>query len=163
MSIKRGHWCYCMGYYPGAHSLTIFARNSNSMETTPCCNSVTGHQIATNFCPCHGSTAVVPCTTFLSDHCIGIEMRAKCNFHRIWIGMEKPLVKRSPGILISFRPCQDITWRMIPYRIHLCIPNLQMQCIDLNKWQNAIVQVIISARCDIIYCKETELCKLITG
>ena len=46
----------------------IFARNLNSMETLPCCNSVTGHQIATNLCTCHDSTAVVPCTKFCSDH-----------------------------------------------------------------------------------------------
>ena len=59
------------------------------MEISPCCNSVTGHQIATNFCTYHHSTAVVPCTKFCSDHCIGIEMRAKRHFHRIWIAMEK--------------------------------------------------------------------------
>ena len=28
------------------------------METSPRCNSVTGHQIATNFCTCHDSTAI---------------------------------------------------------------------------------------------------------
>ena len=78
-------------------SLTFFALNSNSMESSPCCNSVTGHQIATNFGTCHDSTAVVPCTKFCSDHCIEIEMRVKPNFHRIWIAMEKPLVKRGPG------------------------------------------------------------------
>ena len=60
----------------------------------PICNSVAGHQIATNFCTCHDSTAVVPCTKFCSDHCIRIEMRVKRNFHRIWIAMEKPLLKR---------------------------------------------------------------------
>ena len=66
------------------------------METSPCCNSVAGHQIATNFCTCHDSTAVVPCTKFCSYHCIRIEMRVKRNFHRIWIAMKKPLVKRGP-------------------------------------------------------------------
>ena len=30
----------------GAILLTIFARNKNSMENSPCCNSDTGHQIA---------------------------------------------------------------------------------------------------------------------
>ena len=45
----------------------------------------------------HDSTAVVPCTKFYSDHCIRIELRVKRNFHRIWIAMEKPLVKRGPG------------------------------------------------------------------
>ena len=71
------------------------------METSPWCNSVAGHQIATNVCTCHDSTAVVPCTAFCSDHCIRIEMRVKRNFHRIWIAMEKPLVKRDPGYFHS--------------------------------------------------------------
>ena len=48
-------------------------------------------------CTCHDSTAVVPCTNFCSDHPIRIEVRVKQNFHRIWIAMEKPLVKRGPG------------------------------------------------------------------
>ena len=61
----------------GPISQTIFARNSNSMEISPCCNSVDGHQIATNFCTCHDSKAVVPCTQFCSDHCIRIDARAK--------------------------------------------------------------------------------------
>ena len=33
---------------------------------------------------------------FCSDHCIWIEMRVKRNFHRIWISMEKPVVKQGP-------------------------------------------------------------------
>ena len=74
------------------------ARNSNSMETSPCCYSVAGYQIATNFSTCHDSTAVVPCTKFYSDHCIRIEQRVKQNFHRIWIAIEKPLVKRGLGL-----------------------------------------------------------------
>ena len=58
------------------------------METLPCCNYVVGHQIVTNFCPCHDSTTVVPCTKFCSDHCIRMEVRVKRNFHRVWIAME---------------------------------------------------------------------------
>ena len=83
--------------WSGPVSLTRFARNSNSKETTPCCNSVTGHQIASNFCTCHDITAFVPCTKFCSDHYIRTEVRVKRNFHRIWIAMEKPLVKRDPA------------------------------------------------------------------
>ena len=75
----------------------FFASNSNSMETSPCHNFVAGHQIATNCCACHNSTAVVPCTKFCSNHCIRIEVRVKRNFHRIWIAMENLLVKRAPG------------------------------------------------------------------
>ena len=55
------------------------------------------HEIATIFCTCHDSTAVVPCTKFGSDHCIRIEVRVKRNLHRIWIAMENPLVKRDPA------------------------------------------------------------------
>ena len=76
-----------------------FACNSNSIETLPCCNSVACHQIATNFCTCNNSTAVVPCTNFFSDHCIRIEVRGKPNFHRIWVAMEKTLVKQGLGRL----------------------------------------------------------------
>ena len=72
----------------------FFAHNSNSMETSRCRNSVADHQIATTFCTCHDSTAVVTCTKFCSDHGIRVEVRVKGNFHRILIAMEKPLVKR---------------------------------------------------------------------
>ena len=75
----------------------FFARNSNLMENSPCHNSVAGHQIATNFCTCHDSTAVVPCTKLCSDRCVRIEVRVKRNSHRIWFAMQKPLVKRPPG------------------------------------------------------------------
>ena len=83
-------------------SLTVFfARNSNSMEITPWYNSAAGHQIATNFCTCHDSTAVVPCPKFPGDHCIWIEVRVKRNFLRIWIVTEKPLMKWGEGVLFS--------------------------------------------------------------
>ena len=81
----------------GPVSLTFFACNSNTVETSPCHYSVAGHQIATNFCTCHDSTATVPCTKFCSDHGIKVEVRVKQNFRRIWIAMEKTLVKRGPG------------------------------------------------------------------
>ena len=71
------------------------------METVSCHNSVAGHRIATIFCTCHDSTAVVPCTKFCSDHCIRIEVRVKRYFHRIWIAMEKTLVKRAPERVLT--------------------------------------------------------------
>ena len=88
-------WCPQRQLGQGPVSLTVFTRNSNSMETSPCHYFVAGHQIPTNLCTCHDSTAVVPC--ICSDHCIIIEVRVKRNFHRIRIAMEKPLVKRGPG------------------------------------------------------------------
>ena len=78
-------------------SLMIFCPKFKFYGNLPCCNSVAGHLIATNFCICHDSTAVVPCTKVCSDHCIKIEGRVKRKFHRIWV-MEKPLVKRRPGV-----------------------------------------------------------------
>ena len=56
------------------------------------CNSVAGHQIATNVCTYHDSTAVVPCTKFCSEHCMRVEVRVKRNFHWICIAMEKTSV-----------------------------------------------------------------------
>ena len=38
---------------------------------------------------------------FCSDHCIRIEMRVKRHFHRIWIAMEKLLVKRGPWAMLT--------------------------------------------------------------
>ena len=66
----------------------ISASKSNWVETSPCCNSVNGHQIATNFCSC---------TKFFSHHCIRTDVRVKWNYHRIWIAMEERFVKRGPG------------------------------------------------------------------
>ena len=88
------------------------------MGTSPCLNSVAGHQIATNFCTCHDSTAVVPCAKFCSDHSIRLEMRVKRNFHRIWNAMEKPLVKRGPGddlvtSGIAFTMVGQVPWRHV--------------------------------------------------
>ena len=82
---------------PRARFSNVFLhRNSNSIEASSCCNFIAGHQNATKNCAWHDSTAVVPCTNFCSDHLIRIEVRVKQNFHRIWIAMEKPLVKRGP-------------------------------------------------------------------
>ena len=67
------------------------------MEISFSSNSITGDHITTKFGTCHDSPAVVPCAKFCSDHFISIWMRAKLNFHHIWIVMEKLLVKWSPG------------------------------------------------------------------
>ena len=87
------------------------------METSPCCISVAGHQIATSFCTCHDSTAVVPCTKFCGDYCIRSEMRVKRNFHRIWIAMEKPLVKRGPA---SHLLCVVMMYQLMRTARHVC-------------------------------------------
>ena len=42
----------------------IFARYSDSIDILLCCNSIAGHQIATNVCRCHDNRAVVPCKKY---------------------------------------------------------------------------------------------------
>ena len=64
--------CYWDPFYQG-----LFACLSNSMEMSPCCNSIAGYQMAANFCTCHDSTAVVPWTKFCSDHFGRIEVSEK--------------------------------------------------------------------------------------
>ena len=84
----------------GSFHWRLFARNSNSMGISLCLyNSVAGHQIEIHFCTCHDSTAVVSCAKFYSDHCIRIEVKVKRNFHRIWIALEKSLVRRDLAYL----------------------------------------------------------------
>ena len=46
--------------------------NQKLMEIFPCYISSRGHQIASKFCTCHDSYAVVACAKFCSDHLIGI-------------------------------------------------------------------------------------------
>ena len=71
------------------------------MEISFSSNSITDDYIAAKFGTCHDSPAVVPCAKYCSDHFISIWMRAKWNFHHIWIVMEKLLVKWAP---VSCRP-----------------------------------------------------------
>ena len=46
------------------------------------------HRITTNLCACHDSVAGMTCAKFCSNHSLKIWMRAKQNFHWIWIAME---------------------------------------------------------------------------
>ena len=119
---------------PGARfTKVLFARNSNSMETSSCCNSAAGDQIATNFCTCHDSTAVVPCTKICSDHRIRIEVRVKQNFHQIWIAMEKLLVKRGPGHLLNPTP-----HRLISFPCQSDYPFLRYGYFEIWSWKSKV-------------------------
>ena len=117
------------------------------METSPCHNSVAGHQIATNFCTCHDSTAVMPCDKFCSNHCIRIEVRVKRNFHRIWIAMEKPLVKRAPGPDFT-KPSQLILYpwiKLLQFDLHNhqhCTTGQHLTHLPLDKMA-AILQTTV--------------------
>ena len=86
----------CGNMFQGPIALTIFHHNSNSMEISFSCNSVAGDPLVTKFCTCYDSTAVMPCAKLCSDHFIRIWVRAKWNFHHIWIVMETSKVWNGP-------------------------------------------------------------------
>ena len=99
----------------GPYHKRYFARHSNSMENSPCCNSTAVHQIATMFCTCHDRTAVVPCTKFCSNHYIKIEARVKRNFHRSWIVLPwngSSLVQVMAFRLFRDKMYLDKSWRI---------------------------------------------------
>ena len=54
--------------------------------------------IATKFCTCHDSIAVMVYAKYYSNVMTLID--EKCYFHRIWILIVKPLVKQAPACLI---------------------------------------------------------------
>ena len=67
------------------------------MEISFCSHPNTNKVIATIFGTWHDSWAVVACAKFCCDMVISNWIRAKWNFHRIWIVMEKSLVKWVPA------------------------------------------------------------------
>ena len=104
-------WTFWRFIYRGPFHKWYFASNSNSIEFSPCRNSIASRQIATHCWTCHDGTTIVPCTKVCSDNCIRIEVRVKRNFHGIWCD-GKPLVKRSPDLKSSWvDACKMYVWR----------------------------------------------------
>ena len=63
-----GLWRF-RGLAQGPISLTIFHLQFDFYKKRLFyCNSVPDHQIATDFCTCHDTTAVMPCAIFCSNH-----------------------------------------------------------------------------------------------
>ena len=84
------------------------------MEISFCSHPNTNKVIATIFGTWHDSWAVVACAKFCCDMVISNWIRAKWNFHRIWIVMEKSLVKWAPdvngsGIIIRIN-LDEVLW-----------------------------------------------------
>ena len=72
------------------------------MEISFCSRPNTNKVIATIFGTWHDSWAVVACAKFCCDVIISNWIRAKWNFHHIWIVMEKSLVKWVPEPLALY-------------------------------------------------------------
>ena len=96
------------------------------MEISFSSNSITDDHIAT-FGTCHDSPVVVPCAKYCSDHLISVWMRAKWNFHYIWIVMEKLLVKWAPETWKEFS-CHDV---VMDWRINIARPGW----INIGPWE----------------------------
>ena len=82
---------FCCGSCP--FHLQFFHHNSNVMEISFCSHPNTNKDITTIFGTWHDSWAVVACGKFCCNMVISNWITAKWNFHRIWIVMEKSLVK----------------------------------------------------------------------
>ena len=52
-------------------STTTFCSQFKFTEKSLCCNSTTGHHVATNVCTCHDGAAIVLCVNFYRDHSVG--------------------------------------------------------------------------------------------
>ena len=90
----------------------FFHHNSNVMEISFCSHPNTNEVIATIFGTWHDSWAVMACAKFCCDMITSNWIRAKCNFHRIWIVMEKSLVKWVPGTHVSNALCAH-DWNIV--------------------------------------------------
>ena len=105
----------------------LFHQNSSLMGNMLCCNSIVSHLIATNFCTCHNSTAVVACAKFCSDHILRIGMRAKQNLHRTWIAIKMSLVKYTPGLLVKWSLASEMQPSCVAvYFGHVSFPPFQL-------------------------------------
>ena len=90
------------------------------MEISFCSHPNNDIVIATIFGTWHDSWAVMACAKFCRDMITSNWIKAKWNFHRIWIVMEKSLVKWVPGPQAS-------TTMALTHRdqvMHICVSKL---------------------------------------
>ena len=133
-------WVGCVTWgrvaYLGYILLWVYHCNSNLMENLFRCNFVHDFQIATKFCTCHDSTAVVSCAKFCSRYFIKLWVRAKV-FHWIWNMIEESLVKwaASPSDVI-YMVIDCLTW--LQFYVHEKNMHVDMW-VDLN---NTVLFVI---------------------
>ena len=80
------------------------------MEISFCSHPNTDKVIATIFGTWHDSWAVVACAKFCCEMVISNWIRAKWNFHRIWIVMEKSLVKWAQVLMWNWILLGFQTW-----------------------------------------------------
>ena len=98
--------CVCVNYECvwGPFHLQFFHHNSNVMEISFCSHPNNNIVIATIFGTWHDSWAVVACAKFCRDMITSNWIKAKWNFHRIWIVYNNI----SPG---QARRCKTEGWK----------------------------------------------------
>ena len=108
------------------------------------------------------STAVMSSAKFGSDHAVRIKVRAKWNFHRIWIVVEKPAVKWTPGDQIYMHQKQasailsDNT--VLPIQHNTIIENSDWPSIPhrlLSMKIHCSLNIVIGNSLDVIICDST--------
>ena len=120
------------------------------MEISFCSHPNNNIVIATIFGTWHDSWAVVACAKFCRDMITSNWIKAKWNFHRIWIVMEKSLVKWVPGPLLptdSSKTSIEIREWMSRGEMTQCIAiyhdTVIMICIRIQKLHQATDHVCI--------------------
>ena len=126
------------------------------MEISFCSHSNTNKVIATKFGTWHDSWAVVACAKFCSDMITGNWIRAKWNVHRIWIVMEKSLVKWVPGPTLV----QIIPWYILPIYWSNPWRYLTLQVKNECNWKRKHGQFWLTLKATIMVWKDR--CKLVT-
>ena len=91
------------------HLTNDITQNLNPIKKSSYYNSYCYFQIATNFCTCHDSCAVVACAKIYSNHFnVYVDMR-QIYFYWLWITKFKFVVKQAPGLdhgLVSLKDCE---------------------------------------------------------
>ena len=105
------------------------------------CNSITGHQIATQFFACQHSIVIVSCAKFNNNHFVGIEVREKRYFHVIRIAIEKAFLKWTCRHVSNF-PYQTYLHFDVTIEAVMSVPlfGLGMLADKLNEYHWTIYQ-----------------------
>ena len=102
-------------------SVMLFLSQFKCIGNFVCCNSIPGHHIATNFCTCHDSIAVMSCAKFCSDRFFLEFWRERNKIFSGFELMEKLSVKWVRGIetRLSMTP-EDFSLSCTDRSIILC-------------------------------------------
>ena len=135
------------------------------MEISFCSHPSTNKVIATKFGTWHDSWAVVACAKFCCDMINCNWIRAKWIFHRIWIVMEKLLVKWVPDVFIGGTKCTkgrqaeektDIFTRTFKVVREIKLRSFQFKLVHMIKNIKKLFDTKIKASPQCSYCDKID-------